>query len=254
MKELLVNNEIAYQLKRNQNYYLTKSGILYSIYIKGAHGRIDINNPHKVKYGQDKDGYYRCVLSNNGIHDRVTIHRLVAEQFIGAIPDGYVVNHIDGNKHNNNCTNLEIVTALENINHAWATGLSSKDKNPNRIKIDVYDNYEHKLYQLSSIEEAKTTTNFKWRYINKLRNGGNPNFNECEFKKIVTGRKRTEYYIECYYNGTLFKTFKNNTEAGNYFGKSANTVSSAYKSQYGKKLNRYTLTFPNVSTIENIAS
>lgn len=35
-----VNGEIAYKLKSNENYYITKTGVLYSIYIKGAHGRI----------------------------------------------------------------------------------------------------------------------------------------------------------------------------------------------------------------------
>lgn len=51
------------------------------------------------------------------------VHRLVAESFIGDIPEGYCVNHINGDKADNNVSNLEIVTLSENIQHAVRTGL-----------------------------------------------------------------------------------------------------------------------------------
>lgn len=75
--EILVNGEIAYKYTSNENYYITKGGTLYSIYIKGAHGRTDINNPRMVAYGCDKDGYYRAVLSDGGKKQYVKIHQIV---------------------------------------------------------------------------------------------------------------------------------------------------------------------------------
>lgn len=51
------------------------------------------------------------------------IHCLVAEAFIDERRDRQV-NHVDGNKHNNRLSNLEYVTASENVRHAFATGLS----------------------------------------------------------------------------------------------------------------------------------
>ena len=50
-------------------------------------------------------------------------HRLVAETFI---PDGDTtlqINHKDGDKHNNEVTNLEYCTAQENIQHSWDLGI-----------------------------------------------------------------------------------------------------------------------------------
>lgn len=60
------------------------------------------------------------------------VHRLVAEAFIGPIPDGYEVNHQRGTDAGNAVTNLEIVTPLRNKQHARDSGLTdaSGEKNP----------------------------------------------------------------------------------------------------------------------------
>lgn len=51
------------------------------------------------------------------------IHDLVAEAFLGPRPDGFVVDHVDGNKRNNQPSNLEYVTRAENNRRACALGL-----------------------------------------------------------------------------------------------------------------------------------
>lgn len=51
------------------------------------------------------------------------LHRLVVMAFIPNPNNLPEVNHKDGNKHNNCVTNLEWCTNLQNMRHAWSTGL-----------------------------------------------------------------------------------------------------------------------------------
>ena len=51
------------------------------------------------------------------------VHHLVAEAFIGARPQGFQLNHLDGVKANNAAKNLEYTTPMQNIHHAIRLGL-----------------------------------------------------------------------------------------------------------------------------------
>lgn len=72
---------------------------------------------------RNKDDYLYVdlyAIERKPVHKR--IHRLVADAFIGPEPD-LVVNHINGNKHDNRVENLEWVTPLENSKLASENGL-----------------------------------------------------------------------------------------------------------------------------------
>jgi len=53
-----------------------------------------------------------------------SVHRVVYETFLGAIPKGKVINHLDGDKLNNSIDNLELCSVSQNTQHAYDTGLA----------------------------------------------------------------------------------------------------------------------------------
>lgn len=68
------------------------------------------------------------------------VHRAVAKAFIPNPDSKPMVNHIDGNKLNNNACNLEWVTCSENHRHAFKTGLSNAQHTIDRKLGQKYGN------------------------------------------------------------------------------------------------------------------
>ena len=89
--------------------------------------RVDSKNrtyPGKILTpGKTVSGYPFVFLSVNGKSKNNMIHRLVATAFIPNPHNLPEVNHIDGNKENNNVSNLEWCTRKENLKHAVDNGL-----------------------------------------------------------------------------------------------------------------------------------
>ena len=84
-------------------------------------GRIKSNGIRKVFLKGYDCGYgYDSVKLNGKNFYR---HKVIAECFLGKRPEGYTVNHIDGNKLNNNLSNLEYISRVDNYKHALKKGL-----------------------------------------------------------------------------------------------------------------------------------
>ena len=64
---------------------------------------------------------------------KIKIHRLVVETFIGSIPKGMVVNHLNGIKTDNRIENLQICSQFENTKHAIELGFIKSTKNTSRF-------------------------------------------------------------------------------------------------------------------------
>ena len=94
------------------NYMVSNTGI-----VRNSRGRI-------MKLRTSYRGYSEVGLRNGGQKQKMLlVHRLVAFAFIDKPNGKDYVNHKDGNKANNDVSNLEWVTQSENSIHAIRTGL-----------------------------------------------------------------------------------------------------------------------------------
>lgn len=90
------------------NYWVSEDGFL--IKQKGCGEKKSFVSRHGYAFiGYQGSSYY--------------VHRLVYETFYGLIPEGFQINHINGNKLDNRLRNLEVVTPSQNLRHAHKTGL-----------------------------------------------------------------------------------------------------------------------------------
>ena len=83
----------------------------------------------KLDFHHSENGYYVTFVHMGGRKKpqikRVMIHRAVAECWLGECPDGYEVDHIDRNAHNNNYSNLRYVTRSAQMKNRDHSGISS---------------------------------------------------------------------------------------------------------------------------------
>lgn len=94
-----------------------------------------------LRAGLTKSGYLTVCLRGIGTK-KVSI--LVANAFLKKEDSNFFVNHIDGNKLNNNVGNLEFVSPSDNNSHAIKTGLRSTAYGKLSYEDRLYIAFEHK--------------------------------------------------------------------------------------------------------------
>lgn len=100
------------------NYTITEEGEVFS----NAQTKTKPLNPQKTsqnkKYLQvslyNKDSK-RHPITKQKIPDRLYVHRLVWETFVGDIPKEFEIDHVDKNPLNNNLNNLRLLEKGQNI-------------------------------------------------------------------------------------------------------------------------------------------
>lgn len=112
------------QVKNFINYLIDENGEIYNITTKKI-----------LKGSISESGYKYYRLSKNGKKTLFYAHRLVAEIFLENPNQLPVVNHIDGNKLNNNINNLRQITNRENV----LAALYTTKTNHSAKQVEQYD-------------------------------------------------------------------------------------------------------------------
>lgn len=99
-------------------------------------------------------GYPRVTLTKDGVNHYRMVHHLVMLAFIGEMPEGYSVNHINGVKTDNRLENLEYLTLADNVRHAFRTGLiDKKGEKHHNAKLTDDDAYMIKTVGILCLDE-----------------------------------------------------------------------------------------------------
>lgn len=102
------------QVTYKENYIVHENGEVYSLKTKRFLTRSNSLN-----------GYQTVSINNKN----ESLHRIMAKCFLPKIDGKNCVNHIDGNKKNNELSNLEWCNHKENSRHAWNNGLKLYHEN-----------------------------------------------------------------------------------------------------------------------------
>ena len=104
-----------------------------------------------------------------------SVHRIVYESFVGRIPDGMQINHIDGNKQNNHISNLEVCTPQENVAHAYMLGLARGGEGESNSMSKVKERQVLQMYDLFELGYSNKAVGEMFglhdRYVSLIRHG-----------------------------------------------------------------------------------
>lgn len=141
----------------------------------------------------NRERYLNIRLWNNGQKKKICVHNLVAKVFLGEIPEGYVVDHINNNPSDNYVTNLQIVTVAENgkkaAKHSYGMKLGSKLKGGFNydLRVVAYIRYRYQElgYYYGVLEKISREVEDKFGV--KL--------NKPYIQRIVSGKRGTSIYL-----------------------------------------------------------
>lgn len=169
-------------------YEVSDAGLVRSLdrYVTDSTGKTRLLTGKNMKQScsinkhRNTEGYLVVNLHKNCVSAIAQVHRLVAETFIPN-PDLYpTVNHIDGDKHNNNVENLEWVSYAKNNIHA----LKTKLRHPRGTPIKQIDEYGNVVHEYVSVCEASRQTGIGRSMISHCVNGREKSAGGFYWKRI----------------------------------------------------------------------
>ena len=114
-----------------EDYYASEDGTIWSTKISrryNPNGEMRMIRPRTHPSGYL---YYGLFVGKGPNKQRLWRrgHRLIYQTFVGKIKQGYEIDHIDGNKHNNELKNLRMITRSDNMLAMWERKRKANEKN-----------------------------------------------------------------------------------------------------------------------------
>lgn len=151
---------------------MRKKIVDFTNYSVDENGDVFSKSGKQIYKWTDNTGYIQVVLYKNNKRYYKRVHRLVYEAFNGAIEERFVIDHIDGDKSNNNLDNLEKITRSKNIKYFY--------ENNSIIKYDITvcdlnGKYINRYYSLRSLcEDLKLNRSTVCNILKGVRNNKYP--------------------------------------------------------------------------------
>lgn len=130
----------------------------------------------------------RVKLTYKGSRRVYSVHRLVWEAFKGPIPEGMIIDHINGNGCCNWITNLQVITYSENTRRAFTM---------NRVlKQSVHQTETLSYKQIGRVKELLKRDKYLNREIAKRVSGGDKDLlDQKKVSRISRGKNCSDIYI-----------------------------------------------------------
>jgi hypothetical protein len=127
-------------------------------------GRVMNSKTNKIVKSRinPRTGYHMVDICKNGVSRTCYLHRLVAKAFLQNLNNKECVDHIDGDKNNNNLSNLRYASYSENqcnrkLNiNSVCKGVRFNERSNKWIAYIRYNNERHYLGSFVHFEDAKT--------------------------------------------------------------------------------------------------
>lgn len=198
-------------------------------YSVSNYGRVRNDSTGRELTGTIANNGYKMVHFHSHIDKVCSVHRLVMKAFKPCSDmDELQINHIDGNKLNNNIENLEWSSALENMRHSYINHLQKNEMLP-CYQYDLEGNF---IAEYANSREAALKLNVDhtniWRCVTEQQF----HYLNWQFKKYKKDKisawdnpKKNGVYVYKDKTGEFIDFYSSQKECAKAFGVSESSIS-----------------------------